>query len=604
MGLENKWREFQVANHKIRQLNGDGADQEVDLTDGFTMGRNQANSLVLNDLLISRNHARIDITDAGVVLRDLDSGNGTFVEGRRIVEVKLANGQVFTIGNFQLRFEEGTGDGDFSLDTSGIDSSIRLRRGTLEGDVKASSAKEIFQTMFAPSANDVSAERVKDLQLRLRAMYEANEIISSEHDLEIVFERIVEQLIKLVPASNAVIMLLDRKSGKLKSKYEFSTDPGADIQVSSTIIKRSFIDGEAVLVYDASDDSRFDDAKSIVMGNIASVMCCPMTFKQQHLGILYLDTRGTANAFKETDMELLVGLAGPAAVAIKNAQYYDELQEDFETTLKLLSNAIEMRDHYTLGHTFRVTKYSVEIARELGWDEAKLKEVEMGGVLHDVGKIAVPDAVLGKPDKLTDEEYEMMKIHPQRGADMMKDCKKLEPLIPYCLYHHEQYDGSGYPHGLAGELIPIQGRLVAVADTFDAITSNRPYRDGRPAEVGLDIIIKCKGTQFDPVCADAFVRAFKKGRIEPFMQCTQDDDREGVVCPFCSAFIDIPEESEQDDMHKCTVCKRTVKLQSQGEMFFAMLMTASEIAELDKNGSGISMSDESGIMVKPQNEDS
>jgi len=586
-----------VAKHRITQLNGDGADREFEITDGFTIGRNQQNTLVLNDSLISRTHARIDVTDAGAVLRDLDSGNGIFVDGQRIVEVKLSDGQVFMIGNFQLRFEEGTGDDDFDLDTTGADSEIRLKKG-VEGDVKAAPAKEIFQTMFAPSPDTISAERIKDLQLRLQAVYEANEIISTEHDLHKVFERIVEQLIKLVPASNAVIMLLDPKSGKLKSKYEYSSSENADIQLATTVIKRSFIDGEAVLVYDASADSRFDEAQSIVMGNIASIMCCPMTFNQQHLGVLYLDTRGTANAFKETDMELLVGLARPASVAIKNAQYHDELESDFQTTLRLLANAIEMRDHYTLGHTFRVTKYSVAIARELGWSEEKLKEVEMGGILHDVGKIAVPDAILGKADKLTDEEYAMIKIHPQRGAAMMKDCKKLEPLIPYCLYHHEQFDGSGYPHGLAGDLIPIEGRVVAVGDTFDAITSNRPYRDGRSAEVGLDIILKCRGTQFDPECADAFVRAFKKGRIEPFMQRTQDDDCEGIVCPFCSAFIEIPMDSVENDLHKCTVCYRMVKLQAQQDMFFGVLASTEDIESLHTDDSGIVVKTDSGISVK------
>ena len=587
-----------MAKHRIIQLNGEGADREWEVSASFTMGRNQQNTLVLNDPLISRNHARVDVTPAGVVLKDLDSGNGTFVDGRRIVEVKLANGQEFTIGNFQLRFEEGDGEEEVPVDTSEIDSGIRLQKG-VEGEVKAASAREIYQTMFTPSANAVSAERVKDLQLRLQAVYEANEIISSEHDLSKVFEKIIEQIVKLVPASNAVIMLLDAKSGKLKSKYEYSSSDG-EIQVSSTIIKRSFIDGEAVLVYDATVDARFDAAQSIIMGNIASVMCCPMTFNEQHLGILYLDTRGTANAFRESDIELLVGVAGPAAIAIRNAQYHDELEADFQTTLKLLSNAIEMRDHYTLGHTFRVTKYSVAIAREMGWSEEKLIEVEMGGVLHDVGKIAVPDAILQKNGPLTDEEYEMMKIHPQRGADMMKDCKKLEPLIPYCLYHHEQFDGSGYPHGLAGDLIPIQGRVVAVADTFDAITSNRPYRDGRSAEVGLDIILKCKGTQFDPVCADAFIRAFKNGKIEPFMQLNRDTEGEGVICPFCSAFIEVPEKSAAGDMHKCTVCRRTVKLQAQNEMLFATLMTTSELEELTSEGSGIGVKNDSGISVKPK----
>jgi putative nucleotidyltransferase with HDIG domain len=203
------------------------------------------------------------------------------------------------------------------------------------------------------------------------------------------------------------------------------------------------------------------------------------------LGVVYVDTRGTTHAFTQSDLELLVALAGPAAIAIKNAQYVAMLERAYHDTLIVLANAIELRDHYTVGHTWRVTNFAKEIARVLGWDEERIQQTEMGGVLHDVGKIAVDNAILSKPGRLTDEEYEKMKVHPERGARMMEDVGFLKPVIPYCLYHHERYDGKGYPFGLSGESIPLEGRLIAVADTFDAMTSHRPYRRvtgrGRPA---------------------------------------------------------------------------------------------------------------------------
>ena len=142
----------------------------------------------------------------------------------------------------------------------------------------------------------------------------------------------------------------------------------------------------------------------------------------------------------------------------------------------------------------------------------------MGGVLHDVGKIAVDDAILRKPDKLTDEEFAKIQVHPEKGAQLLENVDFLQPLIPYCLYHHERYDGKGYPHGLKGEEIPIEGRALAVGDTFDAITSNRPYRKGLDPEKAIKIIEENKGTQFDPVCADALIQCFREGKIDRILQ--------------------------------------------------------------------------------------
>ncbi|NJL73482.1 MAG: HD domain-containing protein [Candidatus Competibacteraceae bacterium] len=253
-----------------------------------------------------------------------------------------------------------------------------------------------------------------------------------------------------------------------------------------------------MLTYDAADDDRFESGASIISQNISSAMCVPLNYQAERLGVIYVDTRGTTNAFVNTDLELLVALAAPSAIAIKNAQYVNMLERSYQDTLTALANAVELRDHYTVGHTWRVTNFALEMARELGWNEDKLREVQMGGVLHDVGKIAIPDAILGKTSKLTDEEYAVIKIHPEKGAQLLQDIERLHPLIPYCLYHHERYDGRGYPYGLGGDDIPLEGRLLAVADTFDALTSSRPYRKGLDPDVAIAEVERCKGSQFDP----------------------------------------------------------------------------------------------------------
>ena len=169
----------------------------------------------------------------------------------------------------------------------------------------------------------------------------------------------------------------------------------------------------------------------------------------------------------------------------------------------------ELRDHYTAGHIWRVTNFAIEMARELGWDDERVKLVEMGGILHDIGKISVDNAILSKSGMLTSEEYEKVKLHPERGAWLMGDSFFLKPLIPYCLYHHERYDGTGYPFGLNGHDIPLEGRLIAAADAFDALSSNRPYHEALPIDEAVEKIVASKGTHFDPECADALVRCYQ-----------------------------------------------------------------------------------------------
>ena len=143
------------------------------------------------------------------------------------------------------------------------------------------------------------------------------------------------------------------------------------------------------------------------------------------------------------------------AIAIRNAQYLRMIERSYHDTIVALSNSVEARDHYTVGHTWRVTHFALQMAREMGWSEDRLRNCEMGGILHDVGKIAVEDAILRKPDRLTDEEFAKMKIHPEKGARMLQDIPFLKPVIPYCLYHHERLDGRGVDHPLA----PRQGAL-------------------------------------------------------------------------------------------------------------------------------------------------
>jgi len=176
--------------------------------------------------------------------------------------------------------------------------------------------------------------------------------------------------------------------------------------------------------------------------------------------------------------------------------------------LSTLSRAIEARDPYTRGHSDRVTEIAEAIARRLGWDEERLELLQLGGPLHDVGKLGVSEEVLAKPGRLDEEELAQIREHPKLGARILLRIAALRGALPYVLYHHERWDGAGYPTGRAGEQIPLEARVLAVADAFDAMTSDRPYRPALDREDALAEVARCAGTQFDPEIVRIFLELF------------------------------------------------------------------------------------------------
>jgi putative nucleotidyltransferase with HDIG domain len=181
--------------------------------------------------------------------------------------------------------------------------------------------------------------------------------------------------------------------------------------------------------------------------------------------------------------------------------------------IKALAAAIDAKDPYTVGHSHRVSTYAVAVARRLGLSPEMIQHVRIGGLLHDIGKIGIPDAILLKPGRLTQEEYNWMKKHPEVGENIMKQVRLLHNALPCLGEHHEKMDGTGYPRGLKGDQISILGRIVAVADVFDAITSDRPYRIGLSVEDGLDLLCEGVGTQFDGNCVEAFIDLVQNKKI-------------------------------------------------------------------------------------------
>ena len=183
----------------------------------------------------------------------------------------------------------------------------------------------------------------------------------------------------------------------------------------------------------------------------------------------------------------------------------EKLEQAYLDMVETLRFTVEAKDSYTRGHSDRVAEYSVLIGEKVGLSEEQLKILKIGGLFHDIGKIGIPDKILLKPEKLTDEEYSEIKNHPAIGAHILGSATIFKDAIPIVKHHHEKYDGRGYPAGLKGEEIPYLARIAAIADTFDAMTSRRSYRNALDLQIVKDEIERCKGTQFDPQLADAFL---------------------------------------------------------------------------------------------------
>jgi HD-GYP domain-containing protein (c-di-GMP phosphodiesterase class II) len=238
----------------------------------------------------------------------------------------------------------------------------------------------------------------------------------------------------------------------------------------------------------------------------------PLIAKGQIKGILEVYHRSPHQAEREW-LNLLETLAGQAAIAIDNAQLFEGLQQSntelalaYDATIAGWSRAMDLRDKETEGHTQRVTDLTLKLALAMNISEPHLLHIHRGALLHDIGKMGVPDSILLKTDELTEEEWEKMRQHPVFAYEMLSSIRYLQPAldIPYC--HHEKWDGTGYPRGLKGEEIPIAARIFAVADVWDAITSDRPYRKGWSKEAALEYIKEQSGKSFDPQVVREFLK--------------------------------------------------------------------------------------------------
>jgi len=262
------------------------------------------------------------------------------------------------------------------------------------------------------------------------------------------------------------------------------------------------------------DTSKLDGAARHAGKDLLTV---PLVRNGKTLGILFGGGHVDGEHINSVDAKLCASLCNTLAIFLENLMFLEDVQSMFIGTLHALTSAIDAKDSYTFGHSERVALLSEMLARAAGIDEAIVERVYIAGLVHDVGKIGVPESVLCKPGRLTDEEFDLIKMHPGIGANMLRDIRQMEDLIPGVLYHHEHWNGRGYPEKRTGLDIPLFGRVIGLADAFDAMSSDRTYRSALSIDQVLKEIRDCKGTQFDPELADIFLEL----NFDPYLQMIQ-----------------------------------------------------------------------------------
>jgi HD-GYP domain-containing protein (c-di-GMP phosphodiesterase class II) len=296
---------------------------------------------------------------------------------------------------------------------------------------------------------------------------------------------------------------------------------------SRTLVDRCFRRGESLLCDDVQTDFQLLTAGSVAHGAMSSIICSLLRSPRNKLGVLHLDRGPLQDPFDQQDFIFADALAAAVSGPIESAQLVAKQREQFIQTVAALGRAVEIRDRYTANHTNRVTEYSMLLAQELRLPAAECYQLQVGTPLHDIGKIGVDDAVLRKPSALTPEEFEHMKTHTVKGAAILETVPSLKPLVPIARHHHERWDGNGYPDRLSQDRISLAARIVAVADAFDAMTSDRPYRKAMSPERAFAELAAKAGSHFDPFCVNAFLAL--RPRIEAILQHNSGVDQATAV---------------------------------------------------------------------------
>lgn len=380
----------------------------------------------------------------------------------------------------------------------------------LINDVISHAALVASHSILFDESLDMAVEMGKRVDIIL-TLDEINKAISSSLSRDKIIATAVQHIERIIQCE--LVVLLGEEKGVLtvmasdciSSEIPQELLKGSHPNVVGSCAVKAFAGGESCYINSLTARKRLSHLDRLLCdAGMQSLLAIPMVSKEKVSGVLLLgDT--DPDRFLEDDVFAVGKIAGQIAVALENAKLYEDLENLFIGTVTSLANAIDAKSPWTKGHSERVMHVAEFISRAMGLGDAVVERVRLGGLLHDIGKIGIIEALLEKPEKISEDDFPPLRLHPEKGVAILAPIEQLKGVFPGILHHHERYDGSGYPDGLKGEDIPLEARIIAVADAFDAMVSVRPYKQGYSTTDALQELKKCAGSQFDPVVVQAFI---------------------------------------------------------------------------------------------------
>jgi len=346
----------------------------------------------------------------------------------------------------------------------------------------------------------------------LTTIFEISKEITSSLQLDEVLATILERTSALLGVTACSVLLRD----EINREFFVAASRGllddvarkARISFGEPLVEWITVNRDTLVIADVGADERFKNSQ-LAAYFPGVLVAAPLIFKNNLIGILIVNHATGGKSIATEDSTLVKTIADHASVAIANARLYSELKDVYLQVIATLNSIIEIKDNYTKTHSERVTRYATMLAQVMGMASSDVETLRLACQLHDLGKIGIHDQILTKPGKLTPAEWEEMRQHPSKGVEILRPLSFLSEVISLVEQHHEWFDGRGYPHGLKGEAIDLRARIMAVCDSFDAMTTRRAYSPALTLEDAANELVRCSGTQFDPNVVSAFLEAIR-----------------------------------------------------------------------------------------------
>ncbi len=394
-----------------------------------------------------------------------------------------------------------------------LDTAIEaLKLGAYDYLTKPFNLEEIFEKVRR-ALQSRKLEEDNLLFSKLISLHEITKTLSSTLDINDLNFKFLDFSAKMTKADGGALMLINH-NGRLGLTLTIGGEFNKEFFLQKSFLSASkYVAKNSEPLFFNRGMTGFPEEILPVPSEIQSFISFPLKTPSATLGVLHLIRHKEQDLFTNLDLEIINVLSSQASISIENVRLYQNIRDNYLKTIRAFALAVEAKDEYTHGHSENVMKYTMILAKHLGLPDHELELVKYAGLLHDIGKIGISETILNKTSRLTMDEFNKIKRHPELGARIIADVPFLKSLVPLVLHHHEFYSGEGYPAGINGSDIPFGARILSVADAYEAMTSNRPYRKALQQEIAFSILEKERGRQFDPIIIDAFLEIFQSNAL-------------------------------------------------------------------------------------------